>query len=184
MSSYLAFVASVLIGGLLLWRVLTFQTDLKEHSYKQNDTFRVQDAAMGVVEVLNDDFKRIGLGVLPPVFLTLDDDTLEYITDVDDDSNPDIVRYFLTGTDILASTPNPQDRILFRQVNAGAKLALASGVTDFEIKYFDQTGMETNTPADIKTMLVTLQMESTTPHDGEYVKFLWREKITPPNLLF
>lgn len=139
---------------------------------------------MGALEVLNDDFSRIGFGVLPPVFLTLDDDTLEYNTDLDGDSNPDIVRYFLSNTDILASTPNPQDKILFRQVNAGAKLALARGVTDFNLKYFDQTGMETVTPADIKTMQVTLQMESTAPHDGEYATFLWREKITPPNLLF
>lgn len=183
MDSFITLIGSIIIGGLLSLRVLTFQSDLKEHTYKQTDALMVQNKAMGIIEILAQDLKNIGVGVPPAFFIVADNDTLEYNVDVDDDGIPDVVGYFLSDTTAAAATPNPNDKILYRKVNAVQTL-VAWGVTDFQLKYFNQTGNETNVLPDIKTIEVTLQLEGTTPQGGEFSSFFWQEKITPPKLLY
>ena len=82
-----------------------------------------------------------------------------------------------------ADTPNPHDKILYRVINGKTQVNAAIGVTDFRLRYFDLDGKVTGDVAKIKTIELTLELESTIPYRGKYAHFFWRKKLTPPNLL-
>ena len=183
MDSFIALIGSIVIGSLLLLRVSMFQTDFKQHMYRQTFDLIVQDRAMSLIEMIDADFKDVGFGTTPPAFAHADSDSVVYYVDLGEDGITDSVSYFVSGMVGGLGTPNPRDKILYRRVNNGQPLAVGLGVTDFKLKYFNDIGNETNVLADIKTIEVTLELESTAPIDGKYSSFFFREKITPASLV-
>ena len=185
MDSHLSLIGSIVIGGLLLLGILRYQSDLKEHSFKQTNNLSIQYNAMGIIEVLEQDFRNIGFGVSDSAaFAVADSDSIKYYVDLGADGITDSVRYFVSATSAASGTPNPRDRILYRIENDAPQVDAALGVTDFKLKYFDDSGIETTDLSEIKTIEITLEMESPIPYDGEVGSFFWRKKITPPSLLF
>ena len=178
MDSFLGFIGSFLIGGLLLLSILTFQSDLRDYSYKHTNALIARDNAKGVIEVLEAEFFQIGAGIIGTAFVEHDSNSIKYSTDLDRDGTIDSVSYFLSNT-LDSATPNPNDKILYRVVNNGPPLSIAMGVIDFKVKYFNSNGAETTFCTEITSVEVTLEMENTIPYDGEYSSFLWRKKITP-----
>jgi len=183
MDSHLALIGSVVIGGIFLLSLLGFQADLRDHSFINTNDLIVQQNAIAMTELLESDFRQIGLGVDSLVVASAGVKSISYYADLDADGNVDLVAYSLSNPNAAAETPNPRDKILYRGVNGATQVNAAIGVTDFRLKYFDLNGNQTNDAAQIKTIEMTLEMESTTPYDGKYAHFFWRKKITPPNLL-
>ena len=183
MDSLLSLVGSIIIGTLLLLSVLTYQLDLKRHSFMHTNNLIVQYNASGIIDVLEEDFKNIGSGVTGSAFSVADSNNMAYYLDLDANGITDSVRYFLGGTNTAAGTPNPRDRILYRIENGQPQIDAALGVTDFKLKYYDVNGNETTVLTDIKTIEVTLELESTLPYDEEFSTFYWRKKITPQSLI-
>lgn len=62
MDSHLTLVASVVIGGIFLLSLLGFQADLRDHSFTNTNDFIVQQNAIALTELLESDFRQIGLG--------------------------------------------------------------------------------------------------------------------------
>ena len=60
MDSLLSLVGSIVIGTLLLLSVLTYQLDLKRHSFMHTNDLIVHYNASGIIDVLEEDFKNIG----------------------------------------------------------------------------------------------------------------------------
>ena len=184
MDSHLRLIGSIVIGGLFLLGILRYQSDLREHSFKQTNNLIIQWNAMGIIEVLENDFRNIGFGVSASAFAVADSNSIKYYVDLGADGITDSVRYVISATSAASGTPNPRDRILYRIENDAPQQDAALGVTDFKLKYFDDGGIETTDLSEIKTIEITLEMESPIPYDGEVGSFFWRKKITPPSLLF
>lgn len=185
MDSHISLIGSVVIGSLLLLSILNFQSDVKIHSFQRTNDRIFQNAAVGTIEVLLWDFRHIGSGVDTSGIMVADSNNFIYRVDLNADSIIDTVRYFVSDTSAASATPNPHDRLFFRLVNGEQNAGDAIGVTDFKLKYFNSLGNETTILREIKTIEVTLEMESTTPDDnGDYTSFFWREKVSPPNLQF
>jgi hypothetical protein len=182
MDSHLSLIGSVIIGGLFLLNLLGFQSDLRDHSFANTNDLMVQQNAMDMIELLEWDFQKIGFGVDSTVFALSDSIAIVYHTDLGADGVIDTVRYFISDTTAASSTPNPRDRILYKYINGKPQVGAALGVTSFKLKYFDINGFEANELKKITTIEVTLEVESTIPYNGEYSRFLWRKKITPPNV--
>ncbi len=183
MDSLLSLVGSIVIGTLLLLSALTYQLDVKRHSFMHTNDLIVQYNASGIIDVLEEDFKNIGSGVTGSAFSVADSNNMAYYLDLDANGITDSVRYFLGGTNTAAGTPNPRDRILYRIENNEPQVDAALGTTDFKLKYYDENGNETTVLTDIKTIEVTLELESTLPYDEEFSTFYWRKKITPQSLV-
>jgi hypothetical protein len=183
MDSHLTLVASVVIGGIFLLSLLGFQADLRDHSFTNTNDLIVQQNAIALTELLEADFRQIGLGADSLVVVSIGINSISFYADLDANGALDLVAYSLSNVNAAAETPNPRDRILYRSINGTTQVNAAIGVTDFRLKYFDANGSQTNNVAKIKTIEMTLEMESTLPYDGQYAHFFWRKKITPPNLL-
>lgn len=198
MDSQLALIGSILIGTLLLFSVFNLQSDIKEHSYRQMQDLSVQNTAMAIIEQLQEDFRQIGYGVNYPPLAIFALDSITFYADLGDDGSIDTVNYRVSTPAEASGTPNPNDRIFYRWSNSEPILNAAFGVTNFQLRFFDQNGYETTNQLQIKTIEVTLEFEGTspfvtlpgtrevsedyTPPEPEYAKFYWCEKITPLNL--
>jgi hypothetical protein len=183
MDSHLALVGGVVIGGIFLLSLVGFQADLRDHSFVNTNDLIVQQIALDVTELLESDFRQIGLGVDSLVVASAGANSISYYADLGGDGAVDLVTYSVSNLDAAAETPNPRDKILYRVVNGATQVNSAIGVTDFRLRYFGRNGSETNVLAEIKTIEITLEMESTIPYDGKYARFFWRKKMSPPNLL-
>lgn len=183
MGSFINLVGSMIIGGLFLLSFLKFENELQDHSYNHTKELITQQNAMEIIELLEWDFRRIGFGINFPALAVYDSSTIAYYVDFGGDGIIDTVRYSLSDTSAASGTPNPRDKIFYRQSNTEPWVDAALGVTDFKLKYFDIDGNETQNLMKIKTIEIYLELESTVPYDGEYSRFAWRERLTPPNLL-
>jgi hypothetical protein len=188
MSSYLALLVSAVIGGLFLMNMQRFQSDLQVHSYRHTNDLIVQQNAMEVIDLLEWDLRRIGLGADTALALC-DSNRITFFADLDSDGIVDQIRYTLSDPSAASGTPNPNDRLLYRSVNGEPDIDAALGVTGFRLRYFDANGNSLVYPiastnfANIQTIEVTLQLDSTLPdQDEQYSHFIWQERITPNNL--
>ena len=183
MQDYLALIGSFVIGGLMLIAFLDFDADLKNHSFEHTTDLIVQQNAAAMIDLVEWDFRKIGYGLDFPALAIYDSNFISYYVDLGGDGVIDTVRYFVSDSSAASMTTNPRDRIFYRLSNQDPNIDAAMGVTDFHLQYYDISGNPTTNLLQIKTIEVSLTIESTEPYNGEYRRFFWREKITPPNLL-
>ncbi|MGH7490829.1 MAG: hypothetical protein ACREOO_00390 [bacterium] len=183
MDSYLTLLGSIVIGGLMLVNFMNYQADLSEHTYSQNLDLVLQETAIEVVEMVERDLWKIGRGVRQPAFAIYDDDAISFYADLENDGVIDTVRYYVSSASAATSTPNPNDRILYRVVNGVNEFEWAVGVTALEIDFYDAYNDATTNLFEARSIQVSMNFESTIPYDEEYASYSWRARITPPNLL-
>jgi hypothetical protein len=187
----MALIGSILIGGLILVSFQQFSQDFSHEMYR--DT--LDNVAYGnldnLKQIIEYDFSRIGLGANDPQIEVLTNaDTTDCTFRLDSDGNGTLetMRYYLSATTAAAAaaTENPHDKALYRVINGGTPRALSAGLTDFKIQYFDSGGNETTDVAEIRTLVVSLTLESnyaSFTDDNEYPKLVWQERFTPPSLV-
>jgi hypothetical protein len=185
MQSWVALIASAAIGGLVLLSFGRFSNEVMRDTYIDTLDNAAYGTLDGASRLIDYDFSRIGLGVNDPsinVLTQADLTDLRYVLDSNADGTLETMRYYLSTVAAASSTPNPNDRLLYRVVN-GVTQTVTGGVIDFQIKYFDGAGSETNDLTAIRTFVVYLELESDFGYDGEYPRLLWQGKITPPSLV-
>ena len=154
-SSLIDIIDSTLIGGVILIILLRMNDSAVENHYINSGELIVQTNLISVVELLEYDLRKIGYcknWEISPVpgeaLLAATDTSITFLTDVPTtsnqfgDGNIDTLKYWV-GSPYEAeviNTPNPKDRILYRQVNGKPPLYSNMGVTQLKIVYFDALG--------------------------------------------
>lgn len=184
MSSYINLIGSIIIGGLLFLMINRFNSSLGQNSKEQVLNSITMENSTSITKLIEFDFNRMGLRVSMTnnSVIQADSNRITFLSDIDDNGVVDTVRYFVSNTDIVTSTVNPRDLILYRLVNNQAQKDAAMGVTRFHVRYLDRSGYDTTDLSQIKTFVITLRVESTAPYDQQYPSFYWQTRITPPNL--
>lgn len=183
MDNYLTLLGSIVIGGLMLINFVNYQADLRDHTFVQNGELILQQSAIEVVEMVEADLRKIGAGVDYPPLAVSDDNAITFYADLENDGVMDTVRYYLSDASAASATPNPNDKIFYREVNGVNTYEGAFGLTDFGIEFFDANNDATDNLYKVKALEVTMSFESTIPYDEEYASYVWRERLTPPNML-
>ncbi len=186
MGSWISLIASTIIGGLVLLSFTRFSNDVSRDALF--DT--LDNAAYGnlaeIVQLLEYDFSRIGLGINDPtqaVLIKADSTDLRFYLDSDDNGVLETMRYYLGDVTSAASTDNPNDKILYRVVNGGPPEAVSAGLTDFKVRYYDGAGNKSANLSQIKTFEVNLIIENDILYDKQHPRMVWQGKFTPPNLV-
>jgi hypothetical protein len=190
MGSLLDIIGSTIIGGLLLIMALNLMDTTCQYFFSQNDDLIVQENLTALTQILEYDLRKMGFGVAEglPVIYYADSTNLIYRGDITGDWIPDFIYYYLGNTSELNSTPNPNDRFLYRKVNgspfAGYKVGV---VTLFYFNYLNQDGIlvDITNPANyqaVKMIRITLQVESSqvygsnpNPQNYEYQRAFWQQ---------
>lgn len=179
-------IGSVIIGGVLLITLIKINDSATRNTYGFTGELVVQENLVTTVEVLEYDFRKIGYCEDPfaipntkRAILYADSTDITYLTDVNFDGIPDTMRYYLGPTSELSHTPNPDDRMLYQEIN-GDRAGVNLGITLFKIKYFGALGEELSLPRSfpptgIFSMQIDIRIENTSAYDEEYRYAFWRQ---------
>jgi hypothetical protein len=195
MGSWIALIASTVIGSMVLLSFQRFNNDVSREAMidtLDHIAYGNMDETKRLIEY---DFSRIGLGMNDPsvaAFTEAKAADVTFILDSDGNGVAETMRYYLSTTADASATENPNDKLLLRQIDGGAAQVMASGLTAFRIQYYDTAGDSLNDAAGtvaaanlptIKTLAVSLTMESDYGADTDYPKLLWQGRFTPPSLV-
>lgn len=211
---------SVIVGGILLLTLFRMNDNATQNTYNFSGELTLQENLVATVEVLEYDFRKIGYCENPmnlpfpekDAILYADTSEVIFLTDLmippyDDpqgDGIVDTVRYYLGPASELTSTPNPNDRPLYRVVN-NIPTSVNLGVTKFRIRYFrdssNATGSVTlaeikendlpkvwnaGTPTGITAMQIDIKVENTSaydPNNNPYRHAFWSQvRLSSRNL--
>jgi len=186
MGSWIALIASTVIGSLVLLSFQRFNNDVNREAYIETLDHLAYSNLDETTSLIEYDFSRIGLGMNDPAVAAFTQATAADVTfNMDSDGNgvAETMRYYLSSTNAASATSNPNDKFLLRQINGGAAHNMAAGLTGFKIQYFDAAGNETANLSAIRTLVVSLTLESNYGSDADYPKLLWQGRFTPPSLV-
>ncbi len=185
MGSWLALIASIIIGSMVLLWFNGFRNDLQQDSYLN----LLEDLSYNNLEEVTDlveyDFSRIGLNINDPLEVAVvnaDSTDFTFELDANNDGVLETMRYYLSDTSAAAYTLNPRDRILFRVDNGGTPEKISSGLTDFEITYYNEAGGVTTDMAAMRSFGVQIVMENEIIYDNQTPMLSWESRITPSAL--
>ncbi len=198
----LGVVVSYIIAGMLLMAILMMNMSVSSSSTELTMTQITREKAATLTDMLEHDILKMGYNKTSktsPIIELAEDQKIRFRSNIDDsnDKSVETVTWELTG-DPVSATENPNDLVLKRTVSGGINSVtpVTLGVTEFEIKYFDQYGKDisnnmltpVSNPEDIKQLYIKLVLGSPqkvhqgTNDNGRYVKTVWEKRFSPPNL--
>lgn len=204
----LGLVTSYVIGGILLIGILAMNISLSNSSTELTLTQTTREKATGVQEVLSHDIKKIGYNrteKTTPIFETAENDKIQFRSNIDNSTDNSVERVTWEFTNNSLDNGNPNAYVLMRTVehlDTGTieQTPIRLGVTNFEIKYYDEYGEPTDenthmtTPlssselSDVRQLYITLELQSSTKvysnanDNGRFVRTIWEKRFSPPNL--
>ncbi len=181
-STLIDILGSSMIGGMILLILFRMNDSSVENSYINTGELIVQSNLVSIVELFENDIRKVGYcedweQIPDPTIAIIGatDTSITFLTDVAQsqavqtgDGIVDTLKYWVGSpyeNDVL-STPNPNDRMLYRQVNSQTPMSANLGLTQFKLKYFDALGneilaMPSNPPLGIMTMQIDITVENT-----------------------
>lgn len=185
-STLIDIIGSSLIGGMLMVLLININDSTTEHSYTYMGELTVQEALVEVVTLVEYDFRKIGYcrdwSKIPDPTLSIlsaGSSSISFLTDTDDDGNPDTLRYYTGPVSELTQTPNPRDRYLYRVINSETPVGTNLGITRFEMEYYNALGSKISFPvvhpSEIYTMRINITVENIAAYDAQYSNAFWRQ---------
>jgi hypothetical protein len=165
MAVVLDIVGSMLIAGFVLMMGVKMNSTMVNSRDSFNADVIVQENMVSLVQSIEFDFRKMGYMVDDPttVIEVADTSHIRFVGDVNDDGIIDTVDWSLGGP--VASSPNPNDRLLLRTVSPSAAMGGASvigipGITEFKLRYLNQEGHPAITKGQIWLVETTIRLES------------------------
>lgn len=185
-------VITFVIGGLFLISILTFNIQVMNTTQEFTLNTITQSSMDDLIDVLDNDFNRIGFNAGTAVpFTTIDDDNIIFQSDVyDNDSfGSTNIRWYLDNADPVGTTNNPNDYWLKRvgPVSNSTYGLIEFPVTYFHINYYTADGTPTNDRSAVKKIEVELMVESGEAYSinsdtKEYPRRVWKRTFVPNNI--
>jgi len=185
MSVWLDIVGSFLIGTLFLLNVMRLNADITRQASLTTLNQAAQNSAIAVAEIMEEDLRKVGFGVLATAVTQADSAEIRFLADVDADGTVDTLRYYMGDLSEAGGTPNPSDRFLHRVLNNSQDLRVGSGLTDLQLSYFDSEGNALSSPVtleDVRQIRVGFIVESDFSFDSTYAKMFMELRIRPKNM--
>ena len=179
-------IGSMIIGGFLMLILYRTNSAAVENTYNNGSDLTVQENLAAIVEVLENDFRKIGYcsdwtKIPDPTkaIIYADSTSIKFLSDINNTGNVDTLYYYLGPTSDLAATPNPNDRCLYRIID-GVKTSSANlGITEFSLLYFgalgDTLSFPISVPGEIASMQITIRVENSEAYNYQYVDAFWRQ---------
>lgn len=191
MSYFLDVIGSFAIGGIIVLLIIRFNESMISASNESLIYNLAQFNTTELSQILEYDFYKIGFRVDDEnKFGIAEKSKVEFYSDYDNNGTIDTVRYFLSDTSALSSTPNQNDKLLYRKLNDDNPESIGRVVL-FELGYLDSAGTEITPISDlsdaaartkIKGIDVHIYVESEFPIADEYQGAEWRKKLILKNI--
>lgn len=199
-SSLLDIIGSFIFAGVLLLMGLDLNASANEVKAVYSGNYNLQANLTTVVELIESDFRKIGYCRTwqkiadPTMSLRIaDSNRIRFLCDYDNNGSLDSVTYWLGPPSELASTPNPSDCYLYRQINTGTAARMNFGLTRFSFTYRDAEDSTINFPVPdprlVYYMTLTISVSSPAPYEEQYLndpskyQVIWKQmRLVTKNL--
>lgn len=183
MGVMLDIIASMAVRGAIIYIVLSMNVQLHNLLYEKSQHVLVKQNLAVLTDVMRNDVRYIGYNVSSGnIFQIADSNNTSFLADINNDGSPDTLQYFTGALSEMAGTPNPNDRKLYRRVNSASGFDIALGVTRFFLEYYDNDGVKTTNPADIRSFMIKLVMQGDRQINGYYPTSFWENHFFPSNI--
>jgi hypothetical protein len=179
MIAFLDLIGSTVIRGGIVLILLRLTLSMQEVLYERTEKAAMERNLSTVSEVLSYDIRQAGLGVSTTTFSTHDSNRVKFATDIDNNGMVDQIEYSLQH---MSGTADPYKYVLHRIPSNGPDVAMARGVTQFRLWYYDSLGVETVDPSKIRSIFVVLRLRSDNFFNGRYPSASWQSHMFPANL--
>jgi hypothetical protein len=190
MASLIDIITAAVIGAAIILMIIGLNFYIESSSRDIINSSIAQSNVTNVGSILQFDFYKIGYRVSSNKIGLADSTRILYYSDFDDNSVVDSIYYYLGPTSELTSTPNPNDRLLYRVQNNETPRSSNAGVVDFKLTYYDSTGTKLAYSSltsqairnSIRSIEVYLKIEASSSVEGTYAGIEWKKNIRPKNL--
>jgi hypothetical protein len=193
-STLLDILGSTIIGGLLLLILFRINDTAVQNTFLYAGELIVQEGLVEAVSIIEYDFRKMGYcenweSMPDPTnaIIFADSTRISFLTDLPTaygatgDGVIDTLHYYTGPTSELASTDNPNDRLLYRVVNSEVPKSSNIGITNFKLTFFDSFGHKIPTPiyaastGSINTIQIDLELQTVYAYDQLYNSVFWRQ---------
>lgn len=193
-STLIDVLGSAIIGGLLLMNLLRLNATVVENETHFSHDKSAQIDVVLIATLIDRDFNLMGYCgnhslITSDSTLSYGDSTsIRFYADIDNNGSYDDVYYYLSDTSALSHTPNPRDRILYRQINSGTPQIVGNNITEFSLVYLDGLRNEITPPVvynpNVNFVKVAFKVEDPFAYDDNYAQAVWRRlTVTTKNLV-
>jgi hypothetical protein len=180
---------SIIIGGIILLMLLSFNSSLVEGSAVQMFNSIVQSNLSSLTDIVEYDFRKVGYrvgSIHDTAIVYADKEKIVMRGDVDNDGTVEQISYSFDAKK-KSGQANPRSRVLYRQVNNGPTESINIGLTRFQMAYYDSADLlikenPVKDPTRIRAIRLAMNIESTSPYDTTYSGATWERTIAPKNL--
>lgn len=193
-------VCSAVIGGIVLFMLVGFNSTIVEKAGTQTVKVMTQSNLTEVTSILEYEFRKMGyrvLGGFDSSIMYADSNKIRFIGDFRNQENIDTVIYYFDITK-PSGKRNLNTHILYRTyIPKGSTPTTQSinlGITQFRLSYYKMldtilTANPIPQPSQIKVLKIALNVESTEPYKETTMPYLklnpgvyWERTIRPKNL--
>lgn len=182
-------IGSIIIGGVILLMLLSFNANVMEGAAVQTFTSIVQTNMTSLTDMIEYDFRKMGYrvgSVYDSAIVKADSNSILIRGDFNNDGTVENV-YYSFDPKTKSGHVNPRSRVLSRSVNGASPQRINLGLTQFRLAYYDAadqliTQNPVKIPSSIRTIRLAMNMESTSPYDTTYSGSSWERTISPKNL--
>jgi hypothetical protein len=187
--------SSMVISGVVLLMIVTFNGTIVEHAGAQTVTVMAQSNMTTLADMMQYEMKKMGYLVslgADSAIAYADSTTITFKGAMSYDGAVDIITYKFEPT--ISPNPNKKTHVLRKTVNGTTQL-INLGITSFRITYFDSIGTQfisypVALPHRIKSIKLAVNVESLSPYiptdQQQYLKAspgtYWERTIKPPNI--
>ncbi len=187
----ISIVISSIVGGILIIAIATLSFRMSESS-GNNTLYNMSKSRMDVIaEMVTYDIRNLGYradDINCPAIVSADIHELTFCADIDNDGFTNRVTWRYDTTAEVESTPNPNDRMLIREVlmeDGPDEIAISLVVTKFEFTYFNVDNDTINPATELNQLSrirLSIQTESEFSYGDKYARSAWERTFTPRNL--
>lgn len=183
---------AIIIGGIVLMNLLNMNQNVVQAESMYGHDKSLQVDVVILATIMDRDFGLLGYcGDYTKMDSTAiifgDSVSIRFLADVDNNGIFDTLYYFTSDTAALSHTPNPRDRILYRQLNSNPPFVVANNITEFNLKYLDTFSNEQPIPINLNTIVnyvrIAFKVEDPFAYSEEYTEALWRRLTVTANNL-
>lgn len=183
---------ATIIGGIVLMNLLNMNQNVVQSESMFGHDKSLQVDVVILATIMDRDFGLLGYcGDYTKMDSTAiiygDSASIRFLADVDNNGIFDTLYYFTSDTSALSHTPNPRDRILYRQLNSNPPFVVANNITEFNLKYLDTFSNEQTIPIDLNKIVnyirIAFKVEDPYAYNEEYTEALWRRLTVTANNL-
>lgn len=183
---------ATIIGGIVLMNLLIMNQNVVQAESMYGHDKNLQIDVVILATIMDRDFGLMGYcGDFTKMDTTSilygDSVSVRFLADVDNNGSFDTLYYFTSDTATLSHTPNPRDRILYRQLNSNPPFVVANNITEFNLKYYYTFSNEQPIPINLDVIVnyvkISFKVEDPFAYSEEYTEALWRRLTVTANNL-